>query len=267
MRGLFHPKNYHSSAFSSAEPMNLLRAVLSDFSAIPYENLTKIIKFARQGGRDPREILRHPLEVFEDHERYGLGGTCFSLTYALKSLLDPLGIPTFYITADMKTGKNVHCALIAELSGAQYLVDPGYLFSEPLPLLNGGRKKGTSQKFVFAALEQREGRWNLLTFHPSAGMRWRYAFDDIPVSENEFFQYWRASFFAKSMNHLCISRVSEDRQAFFAGDFMRVTTPVSKTNINVKKEAHKKVREVFGIEEKIFFEAREALESLRSIKV
>ena len=266
MSCLYNTETYKSSSLAAAGSLNRLRAVLSDFAAIPYENLTKIIKFARQGGSEPQEILRFPWEVFEDHERYGLGGTCFSLTHALKSLLDPLGFYSYYITADMKTGRNVHCALVVDISGVKYLVDPGYLFSEPLPLREEGRKSGVSQKFIFAGLEYREGRWNLVTFHPSAGMKWRYVFTDNPVSEKDFFKYWRDSFFAKSMNHLCISRVSENRQAFFAGDFMRVTTPESKININIRKEAHRKIEEIFGISGKIYFEAREALENLRSGK-
>jgi|MTBAKSStandDraft_2_1061841.scaffolds.fasta_scaffold01501_30 arylamine N-acetyltransferase len=266
MSRLLQPETLPSSFITAAGLLNKLRAVLAEFSAIPYENLTKIMKFARQGGTDPRKILRLPEEVFEDHERYGLGGTCFSLTHALKSLLDPLGFSSSYITADMKTGRNVHCALIVKIDGVKYLADPGYLFSEPLALSHEGRISGASQKFIFARLEHRDGRWDLLTFHPSAGMRWRYSFTDEPVSEEDFFRYWQDSFFAKSMNHLCISRVSEDRQAFFAGEFMRVTTPGSKTNINVKKDAHKKIKEVFGINEKIYLEAREALESLRSAK-
>ncbi|HPE29150.1 MAG TPA: arylamine N-acetyltransferase [Candidatus Mcinerneyibacteriales bacterium] len=266
MNRLFQPETAASSFSTAAGPLDRLRALLADFSVIPYENLTKIVKFARQGGTDPREILRLPGEVFEDHERYGLGGTCFSLTHALKSLLDPLGFSSSYITADMKTGRNVHCALIVKIGRVDYLADPGYLFSEPLALSHERRTSGASQKFTFARLDYREGRWNLLTFHPSAGMRWRYSFTDDPVTEEDFFRYWRDSFFAKSMNHLCISRVSENRQAFFAGDFMRVTTPQSKTNINVKRDPQKKIREVFGINEKIYFEAREALESLRSAK-
>jgi len=250
---------------SSEKDFSLLCEVLAKFACIPYENLSKIIKFAKESGKDPANILRKPSEVFEDHEKYGLGGTCFSLTYALKSLLDPLHIRTDYVLADMKWGRRVHCALVVRIGGDEYLIDPGYLFSEPLALRHT-EKRVISQKFVFASVQYREGQWNLYTFSPALQPKWRYRFSPDPVTENEFFFHWRESFFQKSMNHLCISRVSGEAQAFFARDFMRVTTPSSKKNINVKRDADKTIEEYFGIHPQMYQNAREALNTLKGEK-
>jgi hypothetical protein len=63
--------------------MEWLQEILAGFSHLPYENLSKIIKFW-QYGENETQRLRLPQEVIEDHLRSCLGGTCFSLTFSCK---------------------------------------------------------------------------------------------------------------------------------------------------------------------------------------
>jgi hypothetical protein len=58
-------------------PRELLEKVLETYSALPYEDLAKIIKKSR----------RIPTEVIRDHIDWGTDGTCFSLTSALMELV------------------------------------------------------------------------------------------------------------------------------------------------------------------------------------
>ena len=70
----------------------------------------------------------------EDHRAHHLGGTCFSLTYFLEIVLSLHGFQCYPIMADMRYGRNVHCALVVTVDHAKYLVDPGYLLNQPIPV-------------------------------------------------------------------------------------------------------------------------------------
>ena len=59
--------------------LEFLQSILRHFSKLPYENVSKIIKLNRDF-LSP-EHIRLPEEVFDDHARFHLGGTCFSLTF------------------------------------------------------------------------------------------------------------------------------------------------------------------------------------------
>jgi len=104
----------------------LLQNILAGFANLPYENLSKIIKFHRHGAHEA-ERLRLPEEVIEDHLRRRLGGTCFSLTFFLQAILLHHGFTCYIVMADMRAGKNIHGAMIVWLNGVKHLVDPGYL--------------------------------------------------------------------------------------------------------------------------------------------
>ena len=63
------------------DPSAQLAVLARAFAAVPYENLTKIIKYAEF--RVPAAARRAPSEVLRDFQCAGAGGTCFSLTAAL----------------------------------------------------------------------------------------------------------------------------------------------------------------------------------------
>jgi arylamine N-acetyltransferase len=109
----------------------LLRLMIAAYSNLPYENLTKIIK--KFTARSPEERLRGPVEVVTGFLERHTGGTCFSLTYCLGSMLSSAGFRCYPVMADMKR-PNIHCALVVEMRGKRYLVDPGYLVGEPVEL-------------------------------------------------------------------------------------------------------------------------------------
>ena len=73
----------------------LLRGIVSCYSNLPYENVTKIIK--KFTVADPIERLRKPKEVVTGFVEMGTGGTCFSLTYALGNILSIFFHVVFHI--------------------------------------------------------------------------------------------------------------------------------------------------------------------------
>src|SRR5687767_5394334 len=70
-------------------PRELLRQVATAFSRLPYENLSKIIKF--EDCQNVTAARQFPHEIVQGHIQYGAGGTCFSLTSTLLYLVRSLG--------------------------------------------------------------------------------------------------------------------------------------------------------------------------------
>jgi arylamine N-acetyltransferase len=223
-----------------------LQQIITAFSHLPYENLSKIIKL-NLCGENEEARLRLPEEVMEDHLRHRTGGTCFSLTFYLQSILMYHGYSCYVVMGDMKVGRNVHCALIVRLEGVKYLVDPGYLLHRPMaldpdkPRLYHNKCNGVELRFE--ALAQ---CYDLFTFTPMA-MKWRYRFADRPTRGEEFWKHWQASFHRNSMHGLCLTRVRDEEMIFILKDFMRVTSPTGHNNVPLKRNLHHTINDIFGI--------------------
>ena len=87
-----------------------LQKILEKFATIPYENISKIIKLSQAWENEQK--IRLPEEVIDDHANFHLGGTCFSLTFFLETILLHQGFQCYPVMADMKAGRNIHCAII-----------------------------------------------------------------------------------------------------------------------------------------------------------
>src|SRR4030042_6413676 len=112
--------------------LELLNEIVQKFSRIPYENITKIINSYEIPDQDAR--LRYPEEIIEEHIKLAAGGTCFSLVYYLSRILEELEFSCKTCMADMNYGANIHCAIVVSMNGEEFLVDPGYLLTEPMKL-------------------------------------------------------------------------------------------------------------------------------------
>lgn len=189
-----------------------LTKILRRFARLPYENLSKIIKLNRNWDQNH---LRLPAEVISDHERFRLGGTCFSLTYFLKTNLDYLGYETDFLMADMHSGENTHCALILRQEGREYLIDPGYLLSSPLDLSSTNREQG-----IYLAREPEQNRFSLWT--PSGReLKKRYSFTKIPTDTNRFFEHWENSFHQMTMHGICLSKRDENGFVYLHNHYIK----------------------------------------------
>jgi arylamine N-acetyltransferase len=98
--------------------VHTLREILHHFSNFPYENLSKIIKHSEEA--DLLRKLRLPMEVMDGYLRNRLGGTCFSLTFFLETILIHGGYRCAPVMADMKWSPNSHCALIVMMEDGKY---------------------------------------------------------------------------------------------------------------------------------------------------
>ena len=240
---------------------SLLLEILKAVSVFPYENISKILRLSHKGACGPEALRRYPETILKDHRDLGLGGTCFSLTWFLKEILEHFSMDYYLITADMSTGKNVHCAAVAFVQGKKYLLDPGYLYSKPL-IMDADRT--AVMGFTNAAVIKRDGRYRLCTYTEYSGIKERYVFDDAPVDEALFLRRWDESFNGRGMNNICVSRVAGDKQIFFLRDFMRVSSIKDKRNIKVRGCEGEKISEYFGIDDRIYKKAVQALDGLRT---
>jgi len=221
-----------------------LEQILSHFARLPYENLSKILKLSRDFSSPAK--IRLPLEIIEDHLQYHLGGTCFSLTFFLHTILLYRGYHPYPVIADMRNRPRTHCALIVVLQQRRYLVDPGYLLTRPMridpdrPRLYRSPAAGVELRF-----NPDDERYHLYTFNRQE-IKWRYSFVDRPVSSAEFLGCWHDSFFQGGMHGLCLTRVEQKGLVYLHNNYLRVTTPggVSKKRLRRVEDA---VEDLFGI--------------------
>lgn len=237
----------------------LLEEILHHFSHFPYENLSKIIKY--QHHFDGVEKLRLPEEVMNDHVSDRLGGTCFSLTFFLQIILLESGFSCYPVMGDMHWGKNVHCALIVKIQERKYLVDPGYLLYHPMelnetkPVMHKSTVEGIRLEFHPHTLTV-----DLFTFD-SKETKWRYRFEDTPVSSEQFLQYWIDSFRWNSMHGLCLTKVEKDRMIYIRKTHMRESAFGECKKYNIKHAVQTTIQNKFGIAPDIVDEALDAVDA------
>jgi arylamine N-acetyltransferase len=194
------------------------QSLLSELSSLPYENLSKIV--AHRTGKTPEGVLSFSASWLEDHQRTGLGGTCFALTHWLKLRLDALGFSTAYLMADKRIEPNIHCGLILVHAGREWLLDPGYLIFDPIPL----PRAGLSVEAFFSPNAVRiedvpgggrslEDVWRLLT-GPRGALKHRFDFRKEPVDAAEFQRHWEASYAWPMMAYPVLNRVVNGTQYY-----------------------------------------------------
>lgn len=244
-----------------------LGEVALHFASLPWENLTKLIR--KHECRDASELegslperirnvpgatqLRLSGEVMTDHAAFGAGGTCFSLTNALRRITTDLGYRVWPAMADMRHGANVHCVLVVELDGSRYLLDPGYLVAEPVPLRPG---ETTRIRFPGHALEYRaSGRdgigsdaVELHTVNDRGEDLFRYRLRPDPVNDSEFVRFWVESFDAAGMNGLHLNRITGEERLSAHDLNLRIDNGRDKVNVKLRDGYVEKVSDRFGID-------------------
>jgi len=238
----------------------LLRQIVKNFSIFPYENISKIIKSRKSEGIDR---LRLPQEVYSEHREYNFGGTCFSLTYYLKSILDISGYSSYPVLADMNWGKNVHCSLVVHIDSVKYLVDPGYLLTEPMEI-NPLKPRVYMNEFsgVELIFRQNQNIVELFTFNRNE-LKWRYRFRDEPADDEMFFKAWSDSFNWKTMKGICLNKIEKKTRIYIHNHFMREENFSGKKNYKIKNNLHIVVNERFGIDKHFVEEALTNVELIR----
>ncbi len=224
--------------------------ILRSFSLLPYENLSKILYLNRnwQSGH-----FRWPQDIISDYERFHLGGTCFSLTFFLKTILDYCGYRTEILMADMKSGPNTHCLLLLYFEGREYLLDPGYLLQYPLPL----DSPNITGKFALR-YDPGNDRYSLRTIEGDQEKR-RYSFRKAPTSLMDFQKYWEDSFHWMTMHGICLSKREENGFIYLHNHYLKRVTDSEHFKGNVTTDLSEIVQNWFGIPSELVRSAQNAL--------
>lgn len=224
------------------------------FMRFPYENLTKIIRADEEG--DPIRRMRMPEIVLGDHVDLGAGGTCFSLTYFFKQVLTRCGYPCQPVFCDRSYGPDTHCAIIAHIDGARYLVDPGYLLEHPveLPRIGSAGLDASLNRTTVTRLG--ETSQYILATNQGGRDVIRYRLKDVAVSEEEFRHRWIDSFAWAQMRHLCITRLERNGHIYLRDAHLKHSTPEKRSREKIERDFERVVQRTFGIDESIVLRAR-----------
>jgi arylamine N-acetyltransferase len=220
---------------------NIARA----FSALPYENVTKILKQARSNSA--RASLRDAGEVLGDHLRWGTGGTCFSLCNALSKLLAGASFDAFIAMADMHYGQDIHCAVVVRLDGSRFLLDPGYLLHQPIrfPGPGGSTRIRTAMNETSLVWES-DNLFSLYTTELSQ-TKWRYRLKAFPVSDQEFIDHWIHSFSLNTMEHLMLSRCDANGRTYFRKGSLEQVAHQTKQKSRLDNGCSGELAGIFGV--------------------
>jgi arylamine N-acetyltransferase len=162
--------------------------------------------------------------------------------------------------ADMKR-PNIHCALVVEMNGGRYFVDPGYLVGEPVELSD--RPVRIETTFGVVELRPRQGeRYDLFTLE-GQDRKWRYTVKTVAVSHAAFMRHWQDSFALPMMNNLLLTRLTPGGHLYIKNHHLRMKGPRGKANENIRCGLEARIAAEFGISPDITAQAREHLERLR----
>ena len=173
---------------------------------VPFENATKLIKVGRAGTAGA--AIRGPVEFWEEHLRWGSGGTCFSSAAAYQFLLRYAGFPSHLMFCQLPASdEDAHTALLVTAEGRRILVDGGYALPSAVPLPDGASLRKST---AYYDIEIRRGVEDefLVFSEDDRGQRFRYRFMQKEVGEQAFLQSWRKTFLHKApyMRRLALGR-------------------------------------------------------------
>ncbi len=236
--------------------MAFLVRVLTHFAKLPYENISKIVKLQENYTTSTR--LRLPEEVMADYVEHRLGGTCFSLTFFLQTILTDCGYLCYPIIAHMPRMRNSHCALIVIIDHAKFLVDPGYLLNQPLQIAQDqSRIYRTEHTGVEMLFNHDDEHYYVYTFH-GRDKKMRYRFRDVPLSMPQFLKYWLDSFYWPGMKGICLTQVKENGMIYVHNDYVQLQNEQGKKK-GIVTDIHRLVKEAFNIEPEWIERARGAI--------
>jgi arylamine N-acetyltransferase len=238
-------------------------ALLRELSALPYENLSKIVAFHR-GGADLRSVekaLALSGGWLERARDTGAGGTCFSLTWWLHRRLREAGHPSAFLLADKGKSRGIHCGLRLDLGGRGFLLDPGYMIFDPLPLPAAGLSASlwsSPNEVILEDTVTAAGQVWRLSSGPRGAPKWRFDFRQAAATESEFLEAWEASYAFPMMGYPVLNRIKDGNQYYLQKRSLLVRTPGSSDMRKLgREEMLEAVEGVFGIPGGL---AREALE-------
>lgn len=233
--------------------------LLRDFYAawcrhVPFDNILKLITL--KSGTPATLPGSTPVDFLESWLAHGTGGTCWSGSGALVSVLSALGFDAERAIATMLVAPDLppnHGSVRVILDGIPYLVDSSILFGEPVPLI-ANVESGVSHPAWGV-----RGRWENERFH----LFWRplhqpegfdCRFDHFGASHSEYETRYEETRVWSPFNYELTARINRGNEVIGISFGNRVTLygDGSVESIPVTDEEKRRfLVEEFGIDESI----------------
>jgi len=208
----------HFNIKQQSPDISLLEKLLDRFSSIPYENATKIIK----AGGDVYNNFRFPPELAGDYIKFGSGGTCFSLVYLFKSLMDECGFTSKLVLADRNYGSDTHTAVLVSMGDELFLADPGYLIFTPIKLSREKPVLHHTGLYDISIDPLSGGKFfDVYSLFPDGNRKFRYRIKNEFVHRDVYLEAWKKSFEFEMMNSLVITKVSQREHFYIRNNFFQ----------------------------------------------
>jgi hypothetical protein len=236
----------------------IIGSVARAFGAIPFENLTKIIK--SDAVISARSAMRTPDMLIGDWLSLGTGGTCFSLTAATIGVFTALGIAAYPLLADRHYGPDTHSGLLVKGETGLYLLDPGYLLFAPV-LLPSTEPAVFQTGFNTIELVPLPGGLRLELYTVVKGNRkLRLTFKIAPVDAFVFAKAWERSFEFEMMHYPVLTRCVSGEHHYLQGDTLAIRNSVTtrRTKLTTQEQMDYYTRHA-GIDRSVVCRALEIL--------
>ena len=211
---------------ASDEPERAARIYEAFLQRVPYENLSNN-QTVRAAPDEPESWPRATDRLLRENATWGLGGTSFSLAYALRDLLRGAGVNAHCTLGYNLVTEQAHAAVVAYLD-APVLFDPSLLMNGPIPVRPGGTLEDPLGTFTFVPrcgatltvtlkvndairspitedFAQTSVVWDISSLQPDAD-RPIYSIIPVPAPPHSFRQAWLASFYRGRVMPLRIAR-------------------------------------------------------------
>ncbi len=235
-----------------------LERICVAFSAVPFENLTKIIKNSVTVASEKKKRL--PGEVLRDFLSFGTGGTCFSLNAAFISILRIYGYEAYPLLCDRHYGPNTHCAVLLIHDGSRFVVDPGYLMYRPVRIPSHITVT-VPNRFNDLVLEPKPGRNRVDLFTIMNNQKkHRLTYKVDIVDDSTFLHAWEDSFKFNMMTYPVLTYCRNGTHLYLQGNVLRIRTADSLTKeILEPEELHDFIVHQSGIHGEVFERALGAI--------
>lgn len=265
--------------------LDFLKSLARLFQKMPYENLTKLIRYHSISDQQAR--LRLPELLFEEYLQFGTGGTCFSMTYFMQTILRSCGYKTYPVIADRPLSPNTHCLSVVIIDNKKYIVDPGFLIDEPIEIKAGKSRYELRHNTIilgqrsFIKIPEKQmlhftgkikdnniilpyeneplnNEYTIATIMHNK-LTIRYFFKDLALDAEQFLFFWQDSFNWPTLRNLSISTATDSGYTYSRNNFMRKNSAEGRKQIKIKKEIDITLGKEFNIAPDIIKHAFEIL--------
>lgn len=216
--------------------------------AVPYENFSALAR-RRERPAQPATWPRGTDRLLDDVAHAGLGGTCFSMAYALADLFRGVGANAHTALGQHLKKDEPHAVVIVYGEDGPRLYDPSFFVGDAIPVWPGATLDDGIFRYV---LEPRCGPLLVLVQATRAGERTPlFSLVPIPAPPDEYRRLWVEAIRARPARPGRLARRVGDEIRWFGEDLGRidVITPTGRREVPVGPEPVATLHRLFGVSE------------------